>query len=378
VGADPGAVERIYARRRPVSAADAERYLLSPDEGSRIFREEIVPDLLAGPEMQAMPTVVFLVGQHGAGKSRVAAMVAEVLSKRGGFADLDSDLYKPYHPQYDELMRRDDRLMAAYIGPDSWAWLAQANEYVRAHKLNAIKQETAQDFAGAAANMRAYRDAGYRIEAMVLGVPAAMSDLGIVSRYHAQVIDRGHGRLTVRANADRAYTGVLDLADIIDHERLAAEVGVFRRGEATPRYRNALDAAGQWQVTPALRAAIERERERTWTTAETADFQRTHAMLQQELGPRWTQRLAEILRQAEPLADWSLRQASTLAASKPDPQPSAGDDPHLGLQATAAASAREADRRRAHLMTTWQPEANSPPRHAERDTTAEAEPEAGC
>jgi hypothetical protein len=199
---DPEATAReIYAQRRPVSGPDADRYLLSPDEGRRIFHERIVADLLAGPNPQDHPTVVFLVGQHGAGKSRVASMVADVLNKRGGFADLDSDLYKPYHPRYDHLMRRDDALMAAYIGPDSWAWLAQAHEYARSAKINVLKAETGQESRGAAAHMRAYRDAGYRVEVMVIAVPAAMSNQGILNRYYEQVIDRGHGA------ADRAGQG---------------------------------------------------------------------------------------------------------------------------------------------------------------------------
>ncbi len=53
-----------------------------------------------------------------------------------------------------------------------------------------------------------------------------MSSQGIISRYHEQVIDRGHGRLPVQANADRAYTGILDLADIIDRDHLADETAV--------------------------------------------------------------------------------------------------------------------------------------------------------
>jgi hypothetical protein len=131
---DPeAAAARIYASRRPVSDPDALRYLLPVKEGRRIFREETVPDLLAGCEPQVRPTIVVLVGQQGAGKTRVASMVADELNKRGGFAGLDSDLYKPYHPQYDELINRDDTLMAAYIGPDSWAWLAKANERSDAH-----------------------------------------------------------------------------------------------------------------------------------------------------------------------------------------------------------------------------------------------------
>jgi hypothetical protein len=41
-------------------------------------------------------------------------------------AELDSDLYRPYHPAHDALTQRDDTLMAGYLGPDAWAWLAQA------------------------------------------------------------------------------------------------------------------------------------------------------------------------------------------------------------------------------------------------------------
>lgn len=385
---DPDAdARRIYARRRPVSDPDARRYLLPAAEGIRIFREQIVPDLLAGRQPQATPAVVFLIGQQGAGKSRVASMVGDVLNNRGRFAELDSDLYKPYHPRYDELMRRDDTLMAAYIGPDSWAWLAQAHQYVRAHQANVLKPETGQDSRGAAANLRAYREAGFRIEVMVIAVPAAMSNQGILSRYHEQVLDRGHGRLTVQANADRAYTGILDLAGAIDNERLADEAGVFRRGEAAPRYRNTLNAAGQWQATPALRAAIETERARAWTAQETADFLRTHYKLRRELGAQWTQRLDEILGQAQPLMDQALETTS---------EPSVGDDLRQTLEAAraadaaasarqarqrrqAAAEAEEADRRQAHwqAMPGQQREASRQREPTEGDAGAETEPEAG-
>ncbi|HVB45162.1 MAG TPA: zeta toxin family protein [Streptosporangiaceae bacterium] len=138
------AARLIYARRRPVAVAAAGQYLLPPEEGRRIFCEEIVPDLLARPEPQEDPVVVFVVGQQGAGKSRVAGMVGGALARRGGFAELDSDLYKPYHPAYRALLRNDDRLMAAYLGPDSWAWLAQAHDYVRSRRVNVLKHETAQ------------------------------------------------------------------------------------------------------------------------------------------------------------------------------------------------------------------------------------------
>ena len=67
--------KQIYTERRPVTDPEARRYVLSPAEGRRIFLEDIVPDLLAGPEPQAKPVVVALVGQHGAGKSTAASLI---------------------------------------------------------------------------------------------------------------------------------------------------------------------------------------------------------------------------------------------------------------------------------------------------------------
>ncbi|MET9987864.1 zeta toxin family protein [Streptomyces rochei] len=104
-------------------------------ENERIFRERIVPDLLEGRASQETPTVVFLVGQPGAGKSRVTELVAAQLNRHGGFVDADSDLYKPYHPAYAARMAQDDTLMAAYTRADGRAWMAQAEQDVRDHGL---------------------------------------------------------------------------------------------------------------------------------------------------------------------------------------------------------------------------------------------------
>jgi hypothetical protein len=269
----------------------AARYKLPNEENRRIFWERIVPREFASRIPQETPTVVFLVGQPGAGKTRVGQRIGEVLDRRGGFIDVDSDLYKPYHPAYDDLMRQNDTVMAAYTRADGRSWMAQAHEYVREHKLNAIIQETSQDGEAVAATIRAYRAAGFQVEAMMMGVGEAMSRQGIVNRYHEQVKDRGSGRLTVQRNADESYRGIIDLAQLVDDGRLADRVGVFRRGEVEARYRNALDSNGQWEQPPELPAAIVRERNRPWTVRESAEFLQVQGKLHTEMGPEWSERL---------------------------------------------------------------------------------------
>ena len=277
-----------------------EDYLLPENENRRIFHQEIVPDKMWGLQAQDKPVVVFLVGQPGAGKSRVTAMVATVLNARGGFVDIDSDLYKPYHPAYDTLMAEDDKLMAAFTRADGRAWMAQAHQYVREHKLNAVIQETSQNAQAVADTMTAYRQAGFRVEVLAMGVAKALSDQGIVARYHEQVKDRGSGRLTVQKNADESYRGILALARLVDRDRLADQVGVFRRGEGTARYTNELNEAGQWRRPAELAAALETERSRPLSETEARDFLRTQGQLRREMGPEWAPVLSRIDRLAAP------------------------------------------------------------------------------
>jgi hypothetical protein len=268
----------------------AQRYVLPAEDNTRIFREDIVPDLFTGRERQAQPLAMVLMAQQGAGKTRVAAAIAQVLNARGGFIDVDTDLYKPYHPKYDELIQLDDRMMAAYTGPDGRAWMDQAQAYVREHKLNVLLQETGQSPAFLARTLQDYRSAGFRVEVVALAVHESVSQQGIIHRYHEQVKERGHGRLTVPEKAALAYQGIPDAALLIDEQRLADFTTVVRRGEDVPRYRNKL-VDGRWQEEPRFREAIKTERVRRLTSAEAADFISVQAKLRAEMGPQWHGRL---------------------------------------------------------------------------------------
>jgi pantothenate kinase-related protein Tda10 len=128
-----------------VNGFDAEDYRLSPERNKHIFQQEIVPDLLEGKASQERPTALFLISQPGSGKSRLQKEVERPLLEQGGYVDLDSDLYKPYHDDYDALMQRDDKLMTAATRADGREWMRLASEYARERNLNVIVQETAQD-----------------------------------------------------------------------------------------------------------------------------------------------------------------------------------------------------------------------------------------
>nr|WP_237683674.1 zeta toxin family protein [Nocardiopsis sinuspersici] len=255
-------------------------------------------------EPQDRPRAVFLISQPGSGKSRLQKEIDPELKNNGGYIDLDSDLYKPYHDNYDELMQRDDRLMTAAMRADGREWMAKARGYAIENRINVIVQDTAQDPEHSAKMMRDFRDAGYEVESVGMAVPKVISDQGIQYRYFEQVRDRGVGRLTVQTNADQSYEGVAGVSRLIDEQPgLVDRARLFRRGESVPCYDNTVKN-GRWvREPPRLAATLAHEREeRPWSPEMVAGFVQVQDEMKNsptpevetKLGPNWLTTLAAL------------------------------------------------------------------------------------
>ncbi len=172
--------------------------------------------------------------------------------------------------------------------------------------LNVIVQDTSQDPEHSAAMMESYEQAGYEVTAELMAVDKVISDQGLNARYFEQVLDRGAGRLTVQAAADRSYEGTQGLAQLIDENPgLVERARMWRRGENTPCYDS---ADSRWEgVSLAQTLRYERE-ERPWTPEMVASFRQMQERMkspqgpevQAKLGPDWQSRMADLEQRAEP------------------------------------------------------------------------------
>lgn len=77
---------------------------------------------------------------------------------------------------------------------------------------------------------KAFREAGYQVEARVLAVHERMSWQGVLQRYEAQKAARGSGRMTAPHSHRDAYEGAPKTVERIEVERLADRIVVVRRG----------------------------------------------------------------------------------------------------------------------------------------------------
>jgi hypothetical protein len=242
--------------------------ILPPAENERIFREEIVPELLSGLQPQEKPRVaVFVIGQPGAGKTATSeAMLAQFPPNSA--VRIDADVLKTYHPDYSDLLDEDDRTAAVRVSPDGRLWTAKTEAYLIEKRANILIEETVRNpdyFTGP--QLTRYRDVGYRVDVGLLAVPEALSRMGIAARYNQQIIDKGTGRLTPTENHDASYRAILTVAKAIDDDRLVDAVAVFRRGNVS-LYSNRLTPAGDWQAPAGAATAIAQERGRVWTYPE--------------------------------------------------------------------------------------------------------------
>ena len=252
-----------------MSEIDPRRYQLSASEHHRIFHEEIVREY-AQATPQQIPIAILLGGQPGAGKSHAKQLLLRNFVDATP-VDIGSDMLRPYHPQYAQLLRTDDRHADTYTDRDARAWVDMAMAFAIEHRYSIVLDSTLSRPETFQATAERLRDAGYHINVAMLAVPAPLSRLGNLQRYLAQYEVKGHGRFCVPETHDAAYAGVLNTAALVDQTaRLADVVHVFRRG-GPPLYTN-VRAGDIWSQPPRAVPVISSERGRVWTESEQRAF----------------------------------------------------------------------------------------------------------
>ncbi len=276
------------------------RWLLSEIESRDIFVEKIVPrEFVRGRPGQSTPVAVFVIAQHGSGKTDTSQAIKTVLDRRGGSVVIDSDLYKPYHPAYKRLMKVDGEMATAAVAADGQRWSRMASDHLREHRVDVMIEETVQNPPYFREQAQAWRSAGYRVDVAFLAVPEPVSRLGVLDRYQSQVDAKGSGRLPPADKQRRAFAGVAQVAAMVEAEHVADVVTVWRRGNVNIYVNRSTD--GVWQHQSGAAQALRSERDRRRDAAETVDFLRVHTRLVQRMSPRFRGQLDDVVATVTPL-----------------------------------------------------------------------------
>ncbi|MFD9223471.1 zeta toxin family protein [Streptomyces sp. NPDC060064] len=236
--------------------------VLTGRENREVLAGLIVPTWTRGAARQEQPVVIFVAGQPGSGKTRLADLVHTVLDRRGGAVRIGSDLYKGAHRHYPRLLAEDVRTAGVKTRPDTRRWQAAVEEHARSHRFDAVVETALADpdeFRTAAA---AYRQAGYRIEVVALATHESLSQLGLLDRYLSE-IPAGGGRYVSWENHDGCARRLLTTLTAVEQERPADRITIVRRGMEALYGNELID--GSWSCPPAADKAVAAERSRPWT-----------------------------------------------------------------------------------------------------------------
>lgn len=268
-------------------------YVLSEAENKEIFDTAIAPQLLSGAARQAKPILVIVGSQTGAGKAFLTTNIMDLLDKRGGAAHINMDFFIARHWRANSLRSSYPALADAYLRPDGDRWWIAAQEYVIQKRVNALVESAMLTPAEFEDIVRRFDAAGYRVEVALMAVAAALSRLGILSRYAQEVRARGSGRLVDPRIHDLCVKGVVRGAKAIDRET-PRTVQLFRRGNVRI-YANRCGAKSTWYTRPpAARQQVITERRRRLPPKEANEFNNSHALLTRQLDRQFRRELAAI------------------------------------------------------------------------------------
>ncbi|MEU5436454.1 zeta toxin family protein [Streptomyces sp. NPDC020719] len=288
-------------RRRTQALAmppGVDHHRLSEDEHRFIFDELIVPAYLSGITAQERPTVVFLLGQPGAGKSRMSYLIRRAFGQNGA-ARITGDDFKAAHPDYLRLLEQEPRTAGTRIRGDYTSWQRMAEAYVRDRRGHAIVEAAPATPEQFFASARPYARAGYTVELVVLAVRAADSRQGTADRYASAVQGGIPARFTTAVGHDVCFAALPGVVQAAEHSGLVSRAAVVRR-DATALYRNECTARGMWRHRPTAPGVLVAEQHRPYTLAEADRFLALHRRLADEL-PQHRADLARMLESARPL-----------------------------------------------------------------------------
>jgi hypothetical protein len=267
---------------------------LTDEETKRVFKEDILPDILAtrharGPT-PTQPTAILLGGQPASGKTPQLNEAARQLARNGATMVINSDDLYSYHPHH-------DRLIAAHGSPaamemmkvQAGKWTKLALEEAQRRKVNIVMETTMRQPDVVTKQASDFRQNGYKVHARVLAVSQEESWVSNRFRYEQMHVLGTAARLTPRSIHDEAAKQLLTTVSALEKGRAVDSIDVVRRDPRdSPLYDNEL-RGGDWQRAPGAAQVIEVERNRPWSDNRVAQYQTAWKTVERLAG----QRLAE-------------------------------------------------------------------------------------
>lgn len=254
-----------------------------------IYDKKISPDLFFGTSPTPNPSIIFLVGQAGAGKSGLSKAQEARLASSGSTILIDPDDLRRFNRDYHPNIRSNSRTAAGKAEVGDWTQEAFLEAVVR--RTNIILDGTGANTRRVKQRIAYARAAGYKIEMHAVAARGIDSWLGVLAR-HEQGKDKDstnpnrppQARFVPKPVHDEHARDLLTTLGEVEHLGLCDRVSVWRRGAfETPLYDNTSARQGKTQGAV---AALVAERNRPLTAQEQGSRQEALQRILDFMGSR--------------------------------------------------------------------------------------------
>lgn len=187
----------------------------------RLHREA----LLAGYTSEKTPKAILLGGQPSSGKGALAERVKEQYPSRK-FLSVNGDLFRRFHPNFNRL-QKDPSTFSERTQSFSNFFTESLIQEAITNKYSIIVEGTMRTPDTTINTAKAFKHAGFEMEAYVISAPAEITRLNLAKRYVEEIRKQGYGRLADSASHDRAVDGIPQTLDRLYAEQPVDRISIY-------------------------------------------------------------------------------------------------------------------------------------------------------
>lgn len=202
------AKDRIYSELPDQLKQLMQRYVLTEEEHLRIL-EDIKEESYKGKETVANPEFIIVLGQTGSGKSNLTSKIYR--SRQNNLVIIDSDKYKEYRGDNEELRKKYLVEYAFLTAPDSYLHRDEMLVDAMSKKYNILMECAPSKKDGLFIDIEKLQKNGYKVQVCALGVSSLNSLLSVHERYESNMLlNRSAAKLTSINRHDDSFASIGD------------------------------------------------------------------------------------------------------------------------------------------------------------------------
>lgn len=215
------------------------KYTLNDEERARIFRDSILSIEVGELKAVKLPSVVYIGGQPGSGKSTIGSHITAELAVEESLstvAVINNDLYRRYHPRYEELCLCNEETASFYTNEDCKMWIDQALDHVFERRSHILLESSLRRPQEVLDTIARGHNVGFSSTLYLVVCNQLESRLSVATRYLDMIDQLGWGRYVLSETQQESYTMIPASLETLTGDENGFDAAVLLSRQGDPLY----------------------------------------------------------------------------------------------------------------------------------------------